>query len=536
MSWLVDTLIVTGALIAAVLVLRRPVARWFGPGAAYALWALPLLRLGLPPLILPGETPEPVAAPAGEVVTIAFAAEPAATAMPAIDWLVLAQSSWIAGALAFLLWRAWSYRAMRRLLLSNARPVGEAGEVRLVETPATASPVAFGIRDKVIALPEGFMASADIRGRDLAIAHELEHHAGRDLAVNLAVQPLLALHWFNPLAWLGWRALRRDQEAACDARVLSGRDHSTRLAYGQLIASFAQSPRLALAAPMACPVLGDKSIVHRLRSLTMNEPSPRRRLAGRMMFTAAALALPLTATITYAAVNSANDAASAKEAEVVKKVEKIVIVDDPKGSTADDPSLHTKVIERDGKTIVIKTRDAISDAEAEARAAEAMASAEAAQAEAEAARGEAEADRALAEADRAMEEADRAMAIAWAGAPVRVEVDTKTKGKGKNRREVTKVMIHSDRTDDNQSLTISNNVGNCKAGKEGVTSSVSKDGKHHVLNINACGMGKEVRAEILKGLREARDEVASDADVPAETKAQVLRSLDSQIANLARET
>ena len=44
-DWLVHTLAWTAALIALVLVLRRPVARFFGPQAAYALWLLPMLRL-----------------------------------------------------------------------------------------------------------------------------------------------------------------------------------------------------------------------------------------------------------------------------------------------------------------------------------------------------------------------------------------------------------------------------------------------------------------------------------------------------------
>ena len=44
-AWLTDTFIYTGLLIAVVLVLRRPVARHFGPQTAYALWSLPLLRL-----------------------------------------------------------------------------------------------------------------------------------------------------------------------------------------------------------------------------------------------------------------------------------------------------------------------------------------------------------------------------------------------------------------------------------------------------------------------------------------------------------
>jgi len=51
---------------------------------------------------------------------------------------------------------------------------------------------------------------------------------------------------------------------------------------------------------MACPVLGDKSIIHRLRSLTMSDISTRRRWAGRSLLLASALALPLTASISYA--------------------------------------------------------------------------------------------------------------------------------------------------------------------------------------------------------------------------------------------
>ena len=88
-------------------------------------------------------------------------------------------------------------------------------------TPAADGPVAFGVLDKVVALPPGFMAGRDRAARDLALAHELAHHRGHDLVCNMLVQPLFALHWFNPLATLGWRALRRDQEAACDARVIA---------------------------------------------------------------------------------------------------------------------------------------------------------------------------------------------------------------------------------------------------------------------------------------------------------------------------
>ena len=314
-AWLLDTLVYTGALIALVLVARRTIARLFGAGTAYALWALPFLRLLLPPIELPASlapAASPLApytaaaAPAGHLSAMTGAADAAqAPAAGLANWPVMIVALWLGGALAFLAWRAASYRAMRGELLADTRAVGEVGPIRLVESPCVTLPVAFGVRDKVVALPLLFMAQPDLEARDLAIAHELEHHRGRDLAANFAAQALLALHWFNPLAWLGWRAMRHDQEAACDARVLAGRERGERVRYARLIAGTAAGPRLALAASMACPVLGDASIVHRLRSLTMPDISPRRRRAGRLLVAGAALALPLTASFSYAAAQDA---------------------------------------------------------------------------------------------------------------------------------------------------------------------------------------------------------------------------------------
>jgi len=330
-AWLTDTLLYTGALIALVLVLRGPVARQFGAQMSYALWALPFLRFVMPPVVLPASF---APAPTAQLVTsagpteltplseVAFHSANAAQmpdfvppAEPGIwdmlsgmlaDALLLA---WLGGAAAFLLWRWWTYYRMRGWLLTGARPVGEVGRIRLVESPAAVSPVAFGVSDKVIALPMEFMAMEDRTARDLAIEHELAHHRGLDLLANILAQPLLALHWFNPLAWLGWRAMRRDQEAACDARVIARHDPRLRAQYGRVIASFAAGPRLSLAAPMAGhrsfgPLLGEKSIIHRLRSLTMADVSPRRRWAGRLMLAGAVIALPLTASISYAEQHS----------------------------------------------------------------------------------------------------------------------------------------------------------------------------------------------------------------------------------------
>jgi bla regulator protein BlaR1 len=521
MTWLFDTALYTGVLIALVLALRGPVARRFGPGLAYALWALPLLRLLLPPIVLPGEAAPVTEAFSDVVVELA----PAAATPPAPAWIEPApviQAVWLAGALVFLAWRVWLYREMRRSLLVEARPVGEVGQVRLVETPAVAAPVAFGIFDQVVALPLGFMNRADRAGRDLAIAHELEHHAGHDLAANLAMQPLLALHWFNPLAWLGWRAMRRDQEAACDARVLAGRDHATRAVYAGLIASFAHSPRLALAAPMACPVLGDKSIIHRLRSLTMTEPTSQSRLLGRLLLGAAALALPLTASITYAAQDAPAppappEAPEAPEAPSVKKSTKVMIIDNPAGSTIDDKNLHTRVIEKDGKTIVLKTKEPLSDAEAEKRVAKAMSS---------------------------MGHADQMVGMDHAGEPKmhkivmveRVNSDGKDgDAKKSEHREVRTFVMHGD----GKGVDMAKMHGGamvmtgCAEGKpiEAKTES-TVNGEHKTAKVMICSKGGD-KAQALAGLKKARDKVAADPGLSAEIKTEVLKQLDAEIAKLS---
>ncbi len=320
-GFLADTLLWTGALLALVLLIRRTVASHLGPGAAYALWALPMGRLLLPPLVLPAwlaPAPDPAvlsAAPLEAPLALGESAGMAPVAAAATpDWTALLLAVWLAGAAVFLIRRYALYFRMRRELLARARPVGEAGRIRLVETPDADGPVAFGVIDKVIALPPGFMASRERTARDLALAHELAHHRGHDLICNMLVQPLFALHWFNPLSTLGWRALRRDQEAACDARVVAHCPREARAAYAAVIARFAtqrphRAARLALAAPMACPVLGDRSIVQRLKSLSMTDISTRRRWSGRLLIAASVLALPLTGSISYAQDDTVADVA-----------------------------------------------------------------------------------------------------------------------------------------------------------------------------------------------------------------------------------
>ncbi|MEZ5744449.1 MAG: M56 family metallopeptidase [Sphingomonadaceae bacterium] len=381
-EWLTDTMLATGALIALVLLVRKPVARWFGPGVAYSLWALPLVRLFLPPLVLPVKHAAPAAAPvvgdAGATPVAAVAAAPVEPSLiTPLPWAQIALAVWLAGAVAFLGYRTWTYFAARRTLLKDAVQVATSGKVRIVESPAVEAPVAFGVIDKIVALPLDFFETADAETFDFALDHELEHHAANDLAANLVVQPLLAMHWFNPLGWAAWRAMRSDQEAACDARVVAGRDRAERARYGEAIAAYAVGPRMDFAAPMAGPLSGEKPIIHRLKCLTRSEETARRTTAGKAAVAIAALALPATATVTYAAIEVPVAFAASDETEavapknrqhvVIHKVERDVTSGDDEGET------YRNVIEEDGKRFEIVTDRPLSDDELRAEIAKAEA-------------------------------------------------------------------------------------------------------------------------------------------------------------------
>lgn len=522
-AWLVDTLIYTGLLIALVLVARRHVARIFGPQVAYALWTLPLMRFLLPPIVLPASMAPamPVTEAEPMVVMISDAPASAAATAPAVgvELVDVLLPLWLLGAAIFLGWRARDYVRMKRDLLADARPVGEFRNIELVESPAVSSPVAFGVRRKVVALPLFFMASPDRAARDLAIAHELAHHRGHDLLANIAAQPVLALHWFNPLAWWGWRAMRRDQEAACDARVMAGRLRHERAAYAQVIAGFAAGDHLSLAAPMACPVLGEKSIVHRLRSLTMNEVTPgRKRLGIAAVATTALVALPLSASISYAAEEPAKVPAAPLAPEVPDVPEPDVFAEAfPDAKTIDiseqsDDGGQTvrRVVKIDGKQVDpdklpdgweeqlerrIEERVNAETERAQARVERANAQVERAMARVEA--RQADVERIQANRERKMEQAERTREMAMA--------------------EIERISVES-RDCDGEEPVIERSLG------DGRTATIICNNViHRIANKSA-----------IEGLQEAMRELRANRDLSASDRREAVQGIEEAIRELKK--
>lgn len=371
--WIVDTLVATTALCALVLIVRRSVARHFGPGLAYALWLLPMLRMVLPPLpaMLPGllslwRTPQPVGA-LGFDITIMTNTPAASAAESGFDqWPLALLIVWLVGAAMHL---GRQYLAHRRLLdlLQGAETVGWIGRIRIVSSAAVSGPLSTGLLQPMIVLPDDSRLMLDPAERDLAVAHELAHHQRGDLWANGAAVLFASLHWFNPLALYAWRAFRFDQESACDATVLAGADAPRRVAYARALAKVASGHPSAFAASMLC----SDSLKERLTMLILPTPTIVRRRGGLALGGIALLgALGLTAST-----------ALADPAEV--PVTPAVTAD---GALTVDRSREggeevTRIHDGDGTTIVLRTDHIPDQAEidqlvAQARAARAQATAD----------------------------------------------------------------------------------------------------------------------------------------------------------------
>ncbi|MDZ7282958.1 hypothetical protein N4G62_13060 [Sphingomonas sanguinis] len=286
LGWAVEAMIASTLLMALVLLARRHVRQAFGPQIAYALWALPLLRLILPPLPrgLSEQATPPLAAASERFTTyvvLPMTAQvtsqmPATLDAPSI-WPMVEQGIalfWIVGAAGFLGFQALRHWRFRARLLADAEQLDAVEGVRVVASDGAPGPLAFGIWRRYVAFPRDFAERYDADERDLALAHELGHHARGDLIANWIALAVLALHWFNPLAWRAFHAFRADQELANDARVLKGRSRADRHVYACAIVKAAHGRALS----GACHLHTIDDLKGRLKMLTTS-PKSRRQLA-----------------------------------------------------------------------------------------------------------------------------------------------------------------------------------------------------------------------------------------------------------------
>ena len=395
-QWIWDTMFSMTLLMLLVLMIRKPVGHFFGARIAYMLWLLPLARLFMPTLTLeaPAEV-EPAAtfmpaAIGSDLVAAAPAQATTFSALASLDWMMIATILWLGGAGLLFISKLASYLQFREDIVADGRLIGRHGNIKILETAAVGGPLAFGVFEKYIAVPTHFFRDYAPRERELALEHEIAHHESGDLAANFVGLTILSLHWFSPVAWFAWISFRQDQETACDARVLEQSGRDVRAVYGRTIAKSASGHRLGLASPLNQK---DK-IKGRLKMLGQTEKSTlRRRLGAGLVAAGTVISLPLTATITYAeAVDPADVAVplaptppAAPAAPVAPLAPEepsapsaAAIDDDPVNITmlngrkdADLSNDYVHKVKHNGRTVILRTDQRLSDKEVRKMVAEA---------------------------------------------------------------------------------------------------------------------------------------------------------------------
>lgn len=184
------------------------------------------------------------------------------------DWRVWVLLAWAVGvALIALRWTFAVLGAWR--LVQAAEPVYDLDwlelkervafgmdldrPVRLLRSDRVSVPIAGGVIDPVVVLPPDADTWGEDR-REVVLTHELAHIVRRDCLTQTLAQGALALHWFNPLAWMSYRRFMLEREHACDDWVLNNGARASD--YAQHLVQIArrfrrESLSLAATAPMA---------------------------------------------------------------------------------------------------------------------------------------------------------------------------------------------------------------------------------------------------------------------------------------------
>ena len=371
-TYILQTSFAVSLLFGLVLLVRRPFAKAFGAKAAYALWAIPFLRLILPPMpanwTLFGLLARPdagapeaftlIADPvfwqpaipnaeftASNTFTIATETPQSLFNLPTLLEAALPAllGVWVMGMIVAFGLAVMRQRSTASLVTAESHNISLALNTLSKETQMrlgltnrdiaiktsllSSGPLVTGLVRPTVLLPEWFEEDYTISEQRFALTHEMMHVKRGDLLALHAATFALALQWFNPLAWLALRAFRSDQEAACDADVLALNNTSPH-DYGATLVKAARMSR-----PVAQPVHAaslplNHALQERLTIMKNPLPSARRRLTGSLLTASVGAAALIASACAASSAQTTDLAGGEQEVDVRMQVESIFISDD----------------------------------------------------------------------------------------------------------------------------------------------------------------------------------------------------------------
>ena len=301
----------------------------FSPGSALSIFNLSALRFAVPEKALPalssaspdGAAFQVEASMAPTTQNPSPALEPAGAPRPGLrdrpvptHWFSSPRfwgGVWLAGFAGFLLqvafrsarWRARFAGSPRvfdapitDLVDECAKQLGLRTRLAVFESASVSSPILYGMLKPRVVLPNGFLGRFNREEVRFVILHEMVHLKSGDLILNWLTTFLQAVHWFNPLVWVGFERWRADREQACDAVVLRTVGAARKRDYGETIIQLLEDGGHRTAIPGHVGVsAAPGELRSRLAMIVAFEPASRR----------SALALFLVAGIGLACLTNA---------------------------------------------------------------------------------------------------------------------------------------------------------------------------------------------------------------------------------------
>ena len=142
---------------------------------------------------------------------------------------------WIIVALAVMLMLVTVYFTTMRQIKSAKRVEGNVYTSSKVDTPGV-----YGIISPRILLPLKYKAHEP----DVVLLHERMHVRRGDNLWRMLAFLVVAVHWFNPLAWVFLRLVMTDLELACDEAVLASPNAPDAKSYASALLEYKSSPTL----------------------------------------------------------------------------------------------------------------------------------------------------------------------------------------------------------------------------------------------------------------------------------------------------
>jgi hypothetical protein len=157
-----------------------------------------------------------------------------------------------------------------------------------VESDLVSGPALFGILRPCLVIPNLRALAQSPDQLHHIFLHELAHVKRNDVAANVVMQMLLAIHWFNPLIWYAYYRMRDDQELACDALALSRLQPDETKAYGKTLIDLFEQASSSVGMAGVASLTGSMSQIRRRMVLirTFRPSSLGRSLLGALVFAA----------------------------------------------------------------------------------------------------------------------------------------------------------------------------------------------------------------------------------------------------------